>query len=304
VTITGNLTRDPELRFTPSGQATASFGGWRSTDAAESPRPRSGTKPTSFFDVVCWGQLAENTAQSLGRGSRVVVERTPRPAAAGRPLKEIVVEDRDHRRRGRAEPALGHRRHLEKKRAARPRWGRLSKRRGRPRRQCQLRRRGQRRRPEPPAANQAPDGYQYERGAVLSMARNAEQDRARRAPWRPSDPTTRHKLCALCADPASWVDYKEHPAVASAFVSDRGAHPCGRAQRDLRRHQREVQIAVKTARELAVAALRPARRRDRGPDLPGGPGGVSGRGSHSTPARTPPGFPPGAGDPEKTPKKN
>ncbi|MHB1930467.1 MAG: single-stranded DNA-binding protein [Acidimicrobiales bacterium] len=72
VTITGNLTRDPELRFTPSGQATTSFGvavnrRWQNRQSQE------WEEATSYFDVVCWGQLAENTAQSLGKGARVVV---------------------------------------------------------------------------------------------------------------------------------------------------------------------------------------------------------------------------------------
>jgi single-strand DNA-binding protein len=72
VTITGNLTRDPELRFTPAGQATAAFGvavnrRWqnRQTQAWE--------EATSFFDVVTWGSMAENIAQSLTKGDRVVV---------------------------------------------------------------------------------------------------------------------------------------------------------------------------------------------------------------------------------------
>ena len=72
VSITGNLTRDPELRFTPSGQANATFGvavnrRWQNRQTQE------WEEATSFFDVVCWGTLAENVAQSLTRGSRVVV---------------------------------------------------------------------------------------------------------------------------------------------------------------------------------------------------------------------------------------
>ena len=72
VTIAGNLTRDPELRFTPGGQATATFGvavnrSWtnRQTQARQ--------ESTSFFAVVAWGPLAENAATSLAKGARVVV---------------------------------------------------------------------------------------------------------------------------------------------------------------------------------------------------------------------------------------
>lgn len=72
VTIVGNLTRDPELRFTPSGQATTTFGvavnrRWQNRQTQE------WDEATSYFDVVCWAQMAENAAQSLTRGSRVVV---------------------------------------------------------------------------------------------------------------------------------------------------------------------------------------------------------------------------------------
>jgi single-strand DNA-binding protein len=72
VTIVGNLTRDPELRFTPSGQATTTFGvavnrRWQNRQTQE------WDEATSYFDVVCWAQMAENVAQSLGRGSRVIV---------------------------------------------------------------------------------------------------------------------------------------------------------------------------------------------------------------------------------------
>jgi single-strand DNA-binding protein len=73
LTIVGNLTKDPELRFTPTGQATASFSvavnrRWqnRQTNQWE--------EATSFFDVVAWGSLAENLADSVRRGDRVVVE--------------------------------------------------------------------------------------------------------------------------------------------------------------------------------------------------------------------------------------
>ncbi|MGH9124999.1 MAG: single-stranded DNA-binding protein [Acidimicrobiales bacterium] len=72
VTITGNITRDPELRFTGTGQAIAQFGvavnrRWQNRQTNE------WEEATSFIDVVAWGTLGENCAQSLSRGSRVVV---------------------------------------------------------------------------------------------------------------------------------------------------------------------------------------------------------------------------------------
>ncbi|TML41132.1 MAG: single-stranded DNA-binding protein [Actinobacteria bacterium] len=72
VTVVGNITRDPELRFTPSGQATASFGlavnrRWMNRQTQE------WDEATSFFDVVCWQQMAENASESLAKGSRVIV---------------------------------------------------------------------------------------------------------------------------------------------------------------------------------------------------------------------------------------
>ena len=72
VELIGNITRDPELRFTPSGAAVASFGlavnrRWRNQQTNE------WDEQVSFFDVVCWRELAENVAESLTKGSRVIV---------------------------------------------------------------------------------------------------------------------------------------------------------------------------------------------------------------------------------------
>jgi single-strand DNA-binding protein len=72
ITIAGNLTRDPELRFTPNGRATASFSVAVNNDWTD---PSSGERreSTDFFDVVVWGKPAENAAQSLSKGQEVVV---------------------------------------------------------------------------------------------------------------------------------------------------------------------------------------------------------------------------------------
>jgi single-strand DNA-binding protein len=72
ITIMGNVTRDPELRFTASGQATATFGiavnrRWQNRQTNE------WEEAVSFFNVVTWRELAENAAESLHKGTRVLV---------------------------------------------------------------------------------------------------------------------------------------------------------------------------------------------------------------------------------------
>jgi single-strand DNA-binding protein len=73
VTLVGNLTRDPELKFTKTGSAVCSFGlavnrRWYNQQA------NNWEEETSFFDVVCWRTLAENVADSLSKGVRVLIE--------------------------------------------------------------------------------------------------------------------------------------------------------------------------------------------------------------------------------------
>jgi single-strand DNA-binding protein len=70
VTIVGNVTRDPELRYLTSGTALAQFGiayNRRYTKNGEQ------VEDTSFFDVVCWSNLADNVSESVTKGDRVIV---------------------------------------------------------------------------------------------------------------------------------------------------------------------------------------------------------------------------------------
>jgi len=71
VTIAGNATRDPEIRYTAAGVPVASFGVAVGTRKKEGDGWVDG--PTHFFDVTCWRQLAENVAESVEKGTRVVV---------------------------------------------------------------------------------------------------------------------------------------------------------------------------------------------------------------------------------------
>lgn len=70
ITCVGNLTRDPELRFTNGGKAVASFG-----IAVNRRYQVNGewTEEVSFLNVTAWDTLGENCAATLTKGSRVVV---------------------------------------------------------------------------------------------------------------------------------------------------------------------------------------------------------------------------------------
>ncbi|MES1170927.1 MAG: single-stranded DNA-binding protein [Actinomycetota bacterium] len=70
VTIVGNLTRDPELRFTAGGKGIASFGvavnrRWQQNGEWQ--------EKVSFFNVTAWDTLGENAAASLTKGTRIIV---------------------------------------------------------------------------------------------------------------------------------------------------------------------------------------------------------------------------------------
>ncbi|MER7276863.1 single-stranded DNA-binding protein [Dactylosporangium sp. NPDC000244] len=90
ITVIGNLTDDPELRFTPSGAAVAKF--------RVASTPRTMDRQTNewkdgdplFLSCTVWRQAAENVAESLTRGSRVIV--------SGR-LKQRSYETREGEKR-------------------------------------------------------------------------------------------------------------------------------------------------------------------------------------------------------------
>jgi single-strand DNA-binding protein len=90
ITVIGNLTDDPELRFTPSGAAVAKF--------RVASTPRFMDKASNewkdgdplFLSCTVWRQAAENVAESLQRGARVIV--------SGR-LKQRTYETRDGEKR-------------------------------------------------------------------------------------------------------------------------------------------------------------------------------------------------------------
>lgn len=73
VVLVGNLTDDPELRFTPQGAAVANFRIAVNKRFKDAQTGEWKDGETSYFRINCWRQLAENVAESLTRGMRVVV---------------------------------------------------------------------------------------------------------------------------------------------------------------------------------------------------------------------------------------
>jgi len=72
VILMGNLTRDPELRYTPKGMAVAKVGlavnrTWRSESGEQK-------EEVTFIDVDVWGRTAENVGQYMRKGSPILIE--------------------------------------------------------------------------------------------------------------------------------------------------------------------------------------------------------------------------------------
>ena len=83
IIIVGNLGKDPEMRYTPNGQAVTSFN--VATTRSYTANNGQSVKETCWFRVSAWGKQAETTNTYLKKGSRVLVEGhlVPDPASGG-----------------------------------------------------------------------------------------------------------------------------------------------------------------------------------------------------------------------------
>jgi len=97
VLLIGNLTRDPELRYTPAGMAVVSFG--LATNRAWVTKQGERKEDAQFHRIVAWNKLAELCSQLLAKGRRVYVEgrvqyRDMVDASNNkRQIAEIVIDD-------------------------------------------------------------------------------------------------------------------------------------------------------------------------------------------------------------------
>ena len=99
ITIVGNVTREPELRFTANGRSQLTIGLAVNHRYPDRSRPGEWVEETSFFNVVCWADLAENVSASVQKGSRILVMGRLRQRSwetdqgEKRSIVEIVADD-------------------------------------------------------------------------------------------------------------------------------------------------------------------------------------------------------------------
>lgn len=95
--IVGNVTRDPEMRYTPNGQAVCSFG--VATNRRWRDKEGNNQEATEFHNVVAWGKLAEIMSQYVKKGNKIYIEGRLQTRSwegqdgAKRNRTEIVMED-------------------------------------------------------------------------------------------------------------------------------------------------------------------------------------------------------------------
>ncbi len=116
------------------------------------------------------------------------------------------------------------------------------------------------------------------------MGRSATRDRGTRRTTRDATRRIKKKPCLFCKDRVEWVDYKDI-VVLRKFMSDRGKIRARRVSGCCTRHQREVAVAIKTARELALLPYAQRTVSERSRVSPGRGRGESGGGDGRAPER-------------------
>lgn len=99
------------------------------------------------------------------------------------------------------------------------------------------------------------------------MARNNDRDRGTKRTLKDTRPRGKKKVCVFCKEHAVWVDYKD-VNLLRRFMSDRGKIRARRVTGNCAQHQRDVQVAIKTARELALLPYTQRTVNERGPGRP------------------------------------
>jgi len=101
------------------------------------------------------------------------------------------------------------------------------------------------------------------------VARNNDRDRDRNTRRVPKDtrPRGKKKVCVFCKEHATWVDYKD-VNLLRRYMSDRGKIRSRRVTGNCAQHQRDIQVAIKLAREVALLPYTQRTVSERGPARP------------------------------------
>jgi small subunit ribosomal protein S18 len=110
------------------------------------------------------------------------------------------------------------------------------------------------------------------------MARNNDRDRGTRRAPKETGRRTKKKICIFCKEHATWVDYKDVNLLRK-FMSDRGKIRARRVSGNCAQHQREVALAIKSARELALLPFTQRTTSERTGGRGAGRGAGGGRGT-------------------------
>ena len=252
ITVVGNLTRDPEIRYTASGQANARLGiavsrRWQNRQTNE------WEERTSFFNVVCWGDMAENVSDSIAKGNRIMVqgrlEQRSWETEQGekRSVVEIIADEvgpslrwataevqRSERRGGGGQGGPVVVGDAGGGGGSRPAPARVP-------------RRGRHR---PTSSATKSPSEQRDNGAATTMARDRER-RGKDSKAADRRRTPKKKVSILNQDSIDWVDYKD-VNLLRRFMSERAKIRARRVTGNNAQQQREVARAIRVAREMAL----------------------------------------------------
>ena len=255
----GNITRDPEMRYTPSGVSKVTFGvavnrSWRNQQTQE------WDEQTSFFNVVALASARRERRRVADEGRARGRQRPARAAQLGDRAGREALDRRDRRRRRRPEPAVRDRRGAQGRaqRAGRRGW-----------------------RPVPPPGAGGGRAAGAAATAVTTSTAKSRSDatanedtmpqrvRRRRRSAKERRPIKK-KTSILNTENIEWIDYKD-VNLLRRFMSERAKIRARRVTGNDQQQQAAVAKAIKLAREMALlpysvrqVTQRSKGRRDRG----------------------------------------
>ena len=106
----------------------------------------------------------------------------------------------------------------------------------------------------------------------MAKSNDRDRDSRRRGPKDAPRKGGKKKVCVFCSEHIAWVDYKD-TNILRRFMSERGKIRARRVTGNCDQHQRDISIAIKTARELALLPYTQRTVSERGPGRGGGRGG-------------------------------